>query len=633
MSRILPYGSWTGSLSAADVAASSRGYTQPRIRAGALYWVESRPEAQGRQRLVRTASGRREDVSPAEADVRCGIHEYGGGEYGFLGSDVVYVVGRGNELHTAQGRSIGAVRPQTRLGDFAGSPDGRWLVCVEEDHGAPTEPANRLVAFAPAADERRVLCADHDFVSSPCWSPGGERLAYLSWDHPDMPWDGTTLWLQGFGADGPTGSPRRIAGGRGESIFQPAFSPDGVLTFVSDRSGFGNLYQLRGDRVVALTDERAEFGRPQWVLGMRTYGFGSGGRILATASRACIDELVRVDPTSGRIEGVALPFSTIAALDVEGDRFVLLGAGATHLPTIVAGREGSLETVAGGEPWAGGAISEPVAFSFPSANDRTAHAFVYRPASDREQGPPGERPPLIVKSHGGPSAAATTALKPATQYWTSRGFTVVDVNYGGSTGYGRSYRAQLDGTWGIVDVEDCLAAARAVGTEGWADAARWLATGGSAGGYTTLCLLTFHQGFAAGASHYGIGDLEALVRDTHKFESRYMERLVGPYPAMRERYRERSPIHATDRLACPVIFFQGLEDEVVPPAQAEAMVDALAARGIAHAYVPFPGEGHGFRRAENIVAALEAELWFYGRVLGFETATPTHEIARVGGVG
>jgi dipeptidyl aminopeptidase/acylaminoacyl peptidase len=611
-------------LGADRIASASRGLSQTRIRDGAVYWLESRPDEGGRQVVVCHEAGRTRDVSAAGVDVRSGVHEYGGGEYGLLAQSLVYVRNRGEGVATTDGNELRGVVPGARYADFVMSPDRRFVVAVEEDASTGSEPTNRLVAFDRVDGSREVLCADHDFVSSPCFSPAGDRLAYLVWDHPNMPWDGTELQLQAFSSAGPAGSAHRVAGSRSESIFQPGFSPNGVLTFVSDASGWWNLCQLRGDAVVAIAPAQAEFGRPQWVLGMRSWAFESENCILVAVSVDGDDRLERVDVLTGGRQRLPLPYTSIGGLDVSQGRAVFIGASADRAPAVVLLDLGDLgvEELAHAFEWDGD-VAVPDAITFASQDGREAHAFLYQPSNPEVSGPGNERPPLIVKGHGGPTSATNSALKLSTQFWTSRGFALVDVNYGGSTGYGRPYRNRLAEAWGVVDVEDCVAAAAFVSSEGLADPARQVITGGSAGGYTTLCALTFHDAFAAGASHYGIGDLEALATDTHKFESRYLDGLVGAYPETKARYRERSPIHFTEQLSCPVIFFQGLEDKVVPPGQAEAMVDALAQRGIAHAYVPFEGEGHGFRKAENIRAALEGELWFYGRILGFETQAPS----------
>ena len=635
MQRTMPFGSWPSALGADEIAQASRSFALPRLHRGVAHWLERRPAEQGRQVVVAATPAGLRDRSPAGVDVRCRVHEYGGGDYGFVAGELAYVVSEGGGIRLGEGSRIAGTLPDARYGDMVGSPDGRWLVAVEEEAREGDEPANRLVAFERGTGRRVVVEGAHDFASSPCFAPDGTRLAYVTWDHPNMPWDGTELRTVGWGAGGPVSEPRVVAGGVSESVFQPGFSPTGQLCFVSDRSGWWNLCRAAGDGVVPLASDDAEWGRPQWALGMRSWGFTASGTVLAVVSRDGEDALVRLDPTSGRRERVALPFTALPAIDVEGEQAVLLAAGPGEAPTIVSldANSGQLRTLATAfdVAVAGPALSVPRPMRFPSPAGGEAHAFLYPPAGDGIAGPVAERPPLLVKSHGGPTAATGSALKLATQFWTQRGFAVVDVNYSGSTGYGRAYRERLDGEWGVLDVADCIAAARAVSDAGEADPERWLVSGGSAGGYTTLCALTFHDVFAAGASHYGIGDLEALVRDTHKFESRYLERLVGPYATARERYVERSPIHFPERLSCPVIFFQGLEDKVVPPSQAEAMTAALAARGVRHAYVAFEGEGHGFRRAENIRAALEGELWFYGQVLGFETAAPAREIRLQGG--
>jgi dipeptidyl aminopeptidase/acylaminoacyl peptidase len=416
-----------------------------------------------------------------------------------------------------------------------------------------------------------------------------------------------------------------VAGGPGESLYQPEFAPDGRLAVVSDRSGWWNLQLLTDAGLLPLHTRAAEFGAAQWVFGMSSYAFVSADEIVCAFAEFGRQRLARLALRSGALEPFALPYNEFAGVRTERGRVVFVAAGPRQLTAVcvlelASGRCEELSR-AGGELLDPEAIAEAVPVRFASAGDREAHALVYRPKSAAFDGPQGERPPLVVMSHGGPTSAASPALRLAHQFWTSRGFAVVDVNYGGSTGYGRAYRELLRERWGVVDVEDCAHAALFLAGEGLVDRARVVATGGSAGGYTTLCLLTFRDELAAGASHYGIGDLEALARETHKFESRYTDWLVGPWPAASARYRERSPIHHTERLRKPVIFFQGLEDRVVPPAQAEAMAAALAARDVRHVTVFFPDEGHGFRRAENVQRALEAELWFYGQVLGIRVDT------------
>ena len=624
-----PFGSWPSPLHADRVARSARRLSQPQLSRGRVFWLEGRADEAGRQVVVGASvggDGGTVDLTPAYVNVRTVVHEYGGGDYLAAGDAVFHVdIAREGVFRTDEAgtRAVGGTLPRARYADFALSPDGRWLVAVEEEHGAEgQEPANRIVALALEGSERRVVAAGHDFVSTPRFSPDGRRFCYLSWEHPNLPWDGTALHVVGFGAGGPEGSARTVAGGPRESIFQPGFSPAGVLTFVSDRSGFWNLYQERANGIVALHPRAAEFGLPQWVFGMSTYAFIDADTLLCVYHEAGADHLARLDLQSGELRAMALPFSDITGLAVEDGHAAFLGAGATRAASVC-----TLDLESGAHRAHRAAFSEaldpaliaaPELVQFASANGRSAYAYLYRPTHPGLEGPPGERPPLIVKSHGGPTAATSGALRLGIQYWTSRGFAVLDVDYGGSTGYGRAYRALLEGRWGEVDVEDCCAAATWAAGEGLADVARLAITGGSAGGYTTLAALCFTDTFAVGASHYGIGDLEALARDTHKFESRYLDGLIGPYPEARERYRARSPIHHLEGFTCPVIFFQGLEDKVVPPAQAEEMVAALAARGVLHAYVPFEGEQHGFRRAENIQTALEGELYFYGQILGFE---------------
>jgi dipeptidyl aminopeptidase/acylaminoacyl peptidase len=623
--REIPCGAWPSPIGAALAAGSARRLSQPQLGGETVAWLEGRPDEGGRQTVVRArADGHSgvEELTPGR-NVRSRVHEYGGGDYRLAGERVFAADADGGVLVVAGGeaRPLESALPRAHYGDFTLSPDGRWLVCAEEERGEG-EPRNRLVALALRGRARVAVDDGHDFASSPVFSPDGARLAWVSWDHPDLPWDATTLRGVAFGAEGPAGTPRALAGGAGESIAQPRFAPDGALRFVSDREGWWNLYELGEGGARALCPRAAEFAGPAWVLGLSTVAHDGDGGLWAVARAGGRDVLGRVDPARRAFEGLALPFDAIEGLAIEGRRAAFIGGGALRPPAVVTLdlATGALRELRAGfelalEP---GFLSAPEAVEFPSEEGRRAHAFLYRPASAVARPCPGERPPLAVRSHGGPTSAASPALKLGLQYWTSRGFAVLDVDYAGSTGYGRAYRALLDGQWGVRDVADCAAAARFAVAEGAADPARLVATGGSAGGYTTLCLLTFRSEFAAGASHYGIGDLEALARDTHKFESRYLERLVGPWPESAELYRARSPARHPERLVRPVIFFQGLDDRVVPPSQTAQMAAALAARGVPHAVVEFPGEGHGFRRAHSLETALAGEHWFYGRVLGYD---------------
>jgi dipeptidyl aminopeptidase/acylaminoacyl peptidase len=580
------------------------------------------------------AGGPAEELTPGR-NVRSRVHEYGGGDYGARAGLVVGADAEGGAFLAGAGgaRALASARPGARYGDFAFSPDGRFVVAVEEEAATP-EPRNRLVALAVEGAERRVIAEGHDFVSSPCFAPDGRRLAYLSWEHPDMPWDATTLRVVELAAHAARGAVRAVAGGGSESIFQPSFSPGGRLTFVSDRSGWWNLWQERDGALRPLCPREAEFGLPQWALGASTYGHEAEGALWCTVRSAGRDQLARLATETCVLEPLPLGFEVVEGLALAGGFAAFVGYGSARPPTLCVLelatrtlRELKSAFALELEP---AALALPEAVAFPSEEGRTAFAFLYRPASAGFRAPAGERPPLVIRSHGGPTGAASPALRLGLQYWTSRGFAVIDVDYAGSTGYGRAYRELLRGQWGLRDVADCAAAARFAVAAGAADPARLLASGGSAGGYTTLCLLTFRDELAAGASHYGIGDLEALARDTHKFESRYLERLVGPWPARADLYRARSPLHHADRLARPVAFFQGREDRVVPPEQTETMVAALARRGVAHAYALFDGEGHGFRRAENLAAALEGERWFYARVLGLGAGPPPAGL-RLGG--
>ena len=642
-----PYGSWPTPLTSDRILSSALRLGRAQLDGGWLYWLEGRPAEGGRQVLVRARPGEAPvDVTGPEENVRSLVHEYGGGEFRVRDGRVVYTdcsTGRVVARDTRGSHPASATietAAGTRHADFAFSPDGRLVAAVEEAHAEGREPENRIVCLGAEPDAGPgpgVVARGHDFYSFPRFAPDGSALVYTAWDHPNMPWDETVLYWLPWGPEGPAGDPIRIAGGEGESIFQPGFSPDGVLTFATDASGFWNLVRLEGGpggRLRPVREEEAEYGRAQWVFGMSSWSYASARELLCVVSEQGFDRLVRIDVESGAREPVELSDSNIVGLEVDGDIACYTGGGPARATAIVrldlaSGRSDRVREAFALDV-APEVFSRPEPISFPTGDGETAHAFFYPPTNPECRAPEGERPPLLVKSHGGPTSMTVPVLNLSIQYWTSRGFAVVDVNYRGSSGYGREYRDALQGRWGEVDVEDCVNAARFLADAGRVDPDRLAISGGSAGGYTTLCALTFHDVFAAGASHYGIGDLEALARDTHKFEARYLDGLVGPWPEQAERYRARSPIHHTERLSCPVIFFQGLEDKVVPPNQAEAMVAALGERGIAYAHVTFPGEQHGFRRAENIQTALEGELYFYSRIFGFETDVAPGRVEIVG---
>jgi dipeptidyl aminopeptidase/acylaminoacyl peptidase len=630
---VAPYGSWCSPLTSELLVKGALGLTEPRFDGSDLYWIEVRPEEAGRQVVVVARGNGISDVTPPDRNVRSRVHEYGGGAY-LAHDSVVWFVEFGSggvqRLDATGVTALAAADPNARYADFDLSPDGRWLACVEERPREAGESENRVVVLSTTDGQRRVVEESYDFVSFPRFSPGGRELAWTAWNHPYMPWDGTVLRLQSFGPEGPTGAPVGVAGGDDESIFQPGFSPAGRLTFVSDRSGWWNLYQLRDSGIRALHPAEAEFGVPQWVFGQSTWAFVSEDRILCSRQRDGRAHLGMLDLASGSLRDLELPYEAFGDLRVAGG-FACFTAAGELTPQVLCrlsladGRVTELRSSQALDvdpAW----TSRPEAIEYGSAAGRRSHAFLYRPQNPQQRAPAQERPPLLVRIHGGPTGATAPSYRSGVQFWTSRGFALVDVNYGGSTGYGRSYRNLLRGEWGIVDVEDCVHAARHLVDEGVADAGRLAISGGSAGGFTTLCAVTFHDCFAAGASHFGVADLELLARDTHKFESRYLDLLVGPLPERRDLYRARSPLYHAERISCPVAFFQGLEDAIVPPSQAEAMVAALASRGVPHVYVPFPGEQHGFRRAENIRLAHDGELYFYAQVFGFDVELQPEQV-------
>jgi dipeptidyl aminopeptidase/acylaminoacyl peptidase len=635
-------------LSAAAVAEAGLRLGAVAMDGEDIYWLEGRPHEGGRYVLVRrTADGSITDVTPAGFNVRTRVHEYGGGAC-LVVDGVAYCVNfsdqRVYQIEVARDSGgdeggVAEVVPLTspgakRYADFSIDSRFRRLICVCEDHSSTGEPVNALVAVAldGGLGKDKVLVAGADFYSTPRVSPDGSMLTWLSWNHPQMPWDGTELWRATIGASGALENPVRVAGSSRESIYQPGWLSDGTLCFASDRTGWWRLYRSEGsersDRSVELVANPppdAEFGRPQWVFGSSVWAQAGPSTLVVSYTRGGTWYPGTVDLGTGILTDLANDLQPSEWLVADGGHAVVVAGAAARADAVVRidVRSGKTETLrqASSTPLALEWISRAEPVEFPTREGRTAHAFYYPPLNPDFTAPGAERPPLIVISHGGPTSAAHSTLSLQVQYWTTRGFAVVDVNYGGSTGYGRLYRERLNGRWGIVDVEDVIAAARYVASNGKADEERLCIRGGSAGGYTTLAALTFHaEVFRAGASYYGISDLEALELDTHKFESRYSHSLIGPYPEARQTYWDRSPIHALEKLACPLILFQGLEDKVVPPNQSQMMADAVRARGVPVAYLAFEGEQHGFRQADTIVRCLEAELYFYGAVFGFVPA-------------
>jgi dipeptidyl aminopeptidase/acylaminoacyl peptidase len=623
--QIASYGSWSSPITSDFVVAETIGLTDLKVASGAVYWIEARPMEAGRNVLVRRgADGMIEDVTPPPYNVRTRVHEYGGAAYVIAGNSLFFTNFADQLLYRLDPGS--APRPfSTRAG--ARYADGRFdsahnrLVLVREEHAlAGVQPVNTIVSL-PVDDPTKetLLVSGADFYAAPRPNPDGTRLAWIAWDHPEMPWTASALYLATIASDGTLADTRLVAGGAGISIMQPEWSPEGILHYVSDETGWWNLYRLDHSGASPVLAMAAEFSAPLWNLGLSLYAFTARGEIACAFNENGIWSL-GVIAKNGGLRRLAMPFQDCSFINVLG-REIVCRAGSTQSPAAVviidaaSGTASIVRSSAKLSPALAPYLSRPELIAFPSGAGATAYGFYYPPTNPDYAAPDGEKAPLLVKSHGGPTSATSTTLDLRIQYWTSRGIGVLDVNYGGSSGYGRAYRDRLDGRWGIVDVEDCINGARHLLATARADPERLMISGGSAGGFTTLAALAFHKLFRAGASYYGIADLEALARDTHKFESRYLERLVGPYPQGKQTYIERSPINAVDGFSAPVIFFQGEEDQVVPPNQAEMMVSALKRKRLPFSYFLFAGEQHGFRKSATIKRALDAELYFYATVV------------------
>ncbi|MEM9623806.1 MAG: prolyl oligopeptidase family serine peptidase [Pseudomonadota bacterium] len=628
-----PFGTWTSPISANLVAEAANALLQVSVRDGTLYWLEMRPTEGGRYVLVKH-DGQPRDVTPAEFNVRSRVHEYGGGSFTAVDRGAYFVNFSDQSLYHVDAERVVTRITQTeglRYADCDAHPHQTLLACVREDHRGDGEALNTIVGINTGATETvqdTVLWDKSDFVAYPRFSPDGTQLAWISWDHPNMPWDHVQLWVAEVSAAGLLENVQQLNTGVDESILQPTWASDGTLYFLSDRSGWWNMHRWKGEAtnpaIQPVHALEAELGDALWGLGSRFFALTSDTTALVSYHRNSTQTLALLSLTTGDLEPLDLPFVSFHSLAASGNKAYFI-AGRENLPAAVV--ELNLDTKAhhivhasGERAVADGYVSRSQPVSFSTASGETAHAYYYPPVNVDYSAPEGERPPLMIVMHGGPTGSTSPGFNIAKQFWTSRGIAVMDVNYRGSTGYGRAYRNRLQGTWGVADVQDAIAATEFAVQQGLADPQRLLIRGGSAGGFTVLAALASSGVFAAGANYYGVSDLTVLARDTHKFESRYLDSLIGPYPAEAEIYTARSPINALDSFSSPLITLQGLEDEIVPPNQSEKIFNALVNKGVAAAYLTYAGEQHGFRQAESIISSLEAELYFYGRVLGFEPA-------------
>lgn len=628
--RVSPYGSWESPITMDTVLADSVRFLELDLDGESIYWLEGRPQESGRCVVVkRSPGGEQSDQLPTPFNTRSRVHEYGGGA--FVVDDGTLYFTHFNDQRIYCKRVDADPFPITEEGeclyaDFRYDRKRDRLIGVREDHRDENyEPINTIVSIDLKQPYKvEILESGKDFYSSPRISPDGSQLTWLSWDHPNMPWDGCEVSIAKFVDDGRLNNPILVAGGLNESIFQPEWSPNNILYFVSDRTGWWNIYRYKESKVEALFPMEAEFGQPQWVFGMSKYGFESEQSILCAYSQDGVWSLARLDTVNKSLEKIDTLYTLIENIQVGAGKVAFLGGSPTEASAVLTMdlKNREIEIIRRSNSLAVNAayLSVPMTIEFPTEDKLKAHGFFYPPTNKDLTGPMGELPPLISIMHGGPTSATDAVLDYGIQFWTSRGFAVFDINYGGSSGYGTEYRRRLNGRWGEIDLNDCENGARYLADEGYVDFEKMAIRGGSAGGYTVLSALTFGQVYRTGASYYGVSDLENLAKDTHKFESRYLDKIIGPYPETVQLYRDRSPLYNLDKLGKPIIFFQGLEDKIVPPNQAEMMVEALRKKGVPVTYIAFEGEQHGFREAKNIKRATEAELYFYAKIFGFEPA-------------
>jgi dipeptidyl aminopeptidase/acylaminoacyl peptidase len=629
----MPYGSWPSPVSAESVVAGTRALGSLSFDEDFLYWVESRPEEGGRNTIMRwSAFDGVEEILPAPWNARTRVQEYGGRSVLVVDGTIWFSNFDDQRVYRfTPGEQPVPITPEQDL-RYAGcvfDSTRNRLICVREDHRVLGEPRNVLVALPLGeVSEGEVLFEDADFVSAVSISSDGQRIAFTSWLHPNMPWDNTTLWSAGFDPDGGLADITKHNPSSRESVINPQFDNDHHLYVISDRDDWWKIYRVEGKQFSVIESglEQAEIGGPDWQVGQNFYHLLDDGMILAQVMRGGVEHLALIDADKSTSQPLMLESAAIGDVLPVANRLFVINAPTDRPPVLLeTDLQGSVRTTirtAGefdlGVDW----IPEYQMVSFPTGSGAVAHGIYLPPANPEVTAPAGSAPPLIVSVHGGPTGVSGPTFKPSQLFWTSRGFAILDLNYRGSTGFGREYRRSLYGQWGIADVEDAVAGATWLAEQGLADPEKLTIRGGSAGGYTTLAAHAFHDAFAAGASYYGISDLEALAEDTHKFESRYLDQVIGPYPERKDLYVQRSPIHHLAGFRAPLLLLQGLDDRVVPPNQSEMIFEALKSRGIPTAYLAFEGEGHGFRKAENQIRALEAELYFYAKVLGFELAEP-----------
>lgn len=638
-----PYGSWKSPITSEAMTANSTRLEDIVLDGSDIYWSEQHPNEKGRYAIERwSPDGSIVELLPAPWSARTRVHEYGGAAFTVVDGTVYFQNDADQRLYRLGGDD--AFAPMTpeadiRHADFTFDRAHNRLIAVREDHSTGAAEAVNSIGSIPldGSMSGSVLVGGHDFFATPRVSPDGSKLVWLSWDHPNMPWDGCELWIGTIAPDGSIVDQRLVAGGKRESIFQPIWSPDGTLYFTSDRTGFWNIYRETASGPEIVLEKANEYGRPLWVFSISTFGFLDERRILATSFADGKWGLSVIDTGTGVETPIELPSTSIGSVHVQDGVGVFTAGSPVEASVLVrldidSGKLTKIRSTSSEEPERG-YLSVPGMIEFPTTGGKTAYGFYYPPQNQDFTAPNGELPPLIVQSHGGPTSSTSTALRSQIQYWTSRGIAVLDVDYGGSTNYGRTYRERLNDQWGIVDIDDCVNGAKHLIEEGLVDPDRVAIMGWSASGYTTLSALAFRNFFKAGISFFGIGDLEAMTRDTHKFESRYLDGLIGPYPERIDLYKERSAINYVDNISAPMLILQGLEDKVVPPNQAQMMYDAVKAKGLPVGMVLYEGEQHGFRKTETIRHSQDVSLYFLGRVFGFEPAddVPTTEIANLPG--